>query len=145
MIVDFARLAERGMILPRPGVHVQRKGDGTMSDDSLNLLQGTLDILVLKALVPGPRHGYGVARWIRETTEDTLQIEEGALYTALHRLEKRSWLEAEWGLSENNRKAKFYRLTPAGEKKLRSGAETWARYAEAIFKVLGAQETEGAA
>ena len=116
-----------------------------MSDDSLNLLQGTLDILVLKALVPGPRHGYGVARWIRETTDGTLQIEEGALYTALHRLEKRGWLQAEWGLSENNRKAKFYRLTPAGNNKLRSGAETWARYAAAIFKVLQAPEPEGVA
>jgi transcriptional regulator len=113
-----------------------------MRDDNLNLLQGTLDILVLKALVFGPLHGYAVARWIRETTDDALQIEEGALYTALHRMEKRGWLESDWGLSENNRKAKYYRLSPKGEKQLRSGSLTWSRYAEAVFKVLGAPEGE---
>ena len=86
-----------------------------MNDDNLNLLQGTLDILVLKALSYGPQHGYAVARWIRETTDDALQIEEGALYTALHRLEKRGWMESDWGLCENNRRAKFYGLTTAGE------------------------------
>ena len=111
-----------------------------MSDDSLPLLQGTLDILVLKALVGGPLHGYAVARWIRETTDDALQIEEGALYTSLHRLEKRGWLGSSWGLSENNRRAKFYGLTPSGERQLRKGSQAWARYAEAISKVLGAPE-----
>ena len=113
-----------------------------MKDDNLNLLQGTLDILVLKALVFGPQHGYAVARWIRETTDDALQIEEGALYTALHRMEKRGWLESDWGLSENNRKAKYYRLSPKGEKQLRSGSLTWSRYAEAVFKVLRVPEEE---
>jgi transcriptional regulator len=111
-----------------------------MNRDNLNLLQGTLDILVLKALASGPLHGYGVARWIRETTEDALQIEEGALYTALHRMKKRGWLESDWGLSENNRKAKYYSLSPTGQKQLRSGASTWTLYAEAVFKVLRAPE-----
>jgi PadR family transcriptional regulator PadR len=113
-----------------------------MKDDNLNLLQGTLDILVLKALVFGPRHGYAVARWIRETTDDALQIEEGALYTALHRMEKRGWLESDWGISENNRKAKYYRLSAKGEKQLRSGSLIWSRYAEAVFKVLRVPEEE---
>ena len=113
-----------------------------MSDDNLPILQGTLDILILKALVNEPLHGYAVARWIRETTEDALQIEEGALYTALHRLEKRRWIESSWGLSENNRRAKFYGLTPTGTKQLREGSRAWARYAEAVSKVLGAPEVE---
>ena len=111
-----------------------------MNDDSLPLLQGTLDILVLKTLGNGPLHGYAVARWIRETTDEALQIEEGALYTALHRLEKRGWLKSGWGLSENNRRAKFYDLTTSGVKQLRKGSQAWARYAEAISKVLGTPE-----
>jgi PadR family transcriptional regulator PadR len=115
-----------------------------MNDEGLNLLQGTLDILLLKALINEPRHGYAVARWIRETTDDALQIEEGALYTALHRMEKRGWIESSWGLSENNRRAKFYGLTAAGVKQLRKGSGVWSRYAEAVFKVLGAPEVEGA-
>ena len=102
----------------------------------LDLLQGTLDVLVLKALTWGPRHGYAVARWIAETTDDTLQVEEGALYTALHRLEKRALVESEWGLSENNRRAKFYQLTPAGRAALRAETQRWTAYAEAVFKVL---------
>jgi len=109
-----------------------------MSDDNLPLLQGTLDILVLKALVNGPQHGYAVARWIRKTTDDTLQIEEGALYTALHRMEKRGWVESSWGLSENNRRAKYYGLTNGGRKELKKGSRAWARYAEAVSKVLSA-------
>ena len=104
----------------------------------LELLQGTLDVLVLKALVFGPRHGYAVARWIKATSDDALTVEDRALYVALHRLEDRGWVSAEWGLSENNRKAKYYRLTAAGRRQL--GAETarWTRYAEAVFKVLDA-------
>ena len=104
------------------------------------LLQGTLDVLVLKALGWGPRHGYAVAEWIRATTDDALQVEDGALYTALHRMEKRKWLESEWGLSENNRRAKYYRLTEAGERQLRQGSRAWAAYAEAVFKVLGRKQ-----
>ena len=111
-----------------------------MSDDNLPLLQGTLDILVLKALAGGPLHGYAVARWIRETTDDALQIEEGALYTSLHRLEKRGWLHSSWGSSENNRRAKFYGLTSSGEKQLRKGSRAWARYAEAVSKILESPE-----
>lgn len=107
-----------------------------MATADLELLQGTLDLLVLKALTWGPWHGYAVASWIRETTDNRLQIEEGALYTALHRMEKRGWLESEWGLSENNRKAKYYRLTPAGRRQLRAKAAVWAEYANAVFKVL---------
>ena len=109
-----------------------------MSDpsDALELLQGTLDVLVLKTLSWGPRHGYAIARWIRETTDDALRVEEGALYPALHRLQKRGWVEAEWGLSENNRKAKYYRLTARGRAQLGAEARTWARYSAAVTKVL---------
>ena len=102
----------------------------------LELMQGTLDLLILKTLTWSPLHGYGVARWISETTDDDLQIEEGALYTALHRMEKRGWLESEWGVSENNRKAKYYQLTPLGRKQLRAKTAVWTRYAQAVFKVL---------
>ena len=107
-----------------------------MADSDLELMQGTLDLLVLKALIFGPRHGYAVARWVRETTDDDLQIEEAALYTALHRMEKRRWLESEWGLSENNRKAKYYQITALGRRQLRVQADMWTRYARAVFKVL---------
>lgn len=106
----------------------------------LPLLQGTLNVLVLKALFFGPRHGYAVARWIRETADRSFQIEDGALYTALHRMEKLGWIESEWGQSENNRKAKFYQLTPAGRKQLKAASEEWSRYAGAVFKVLEATE-----
>jgi PadR family transcriptional regulator PadR len=102
----------------------------------LELLQGTLDLLILKTLKWGPRHGYAIALWIRETTNQRLQIEEGALYTALHRMEKRGLLESEWGLSDNNRKAKYYQLTNHGRKQLRAKAAVWAEYAAAVFKVL---------
>ena len=102
----------------------------------LELLQGTLDLLVLKTLKWGPRHGYAIASWIRETTDQRLQIEEGALYTALHRMEKRGLLECEWGLSDNNRKAKYYQLTNDGRKQLRNKTALWTEYAAAVFKVL---------
>ncbi len=107
-----------------------------MADSDLDLMQGTLDLLVLKALIFGPRHGYAVARWVRETTDDDLRIEEGALYTALHRMEKRGWIEAEWGLSDSNRRAKYYQLTPDGRRQLRAQTAQWTRYAQAVFKVL---------
>lgn len=105
----------------------------------LDLLQGTLDVLVLKTLSWGPRHGYAVAAWIRDTTDADLQVEEGALYTALHRMEKRGWIESEWGLSNNNRKAKYYQLTTAGRRQLRAQTTRWTRYAQAVFKVLQTQ------
>jgi PadR family transcriptional regulator, regulatory protein PadR len=108
----------------------------TVSDDSLDLLKGTLDVLVLKALTWGPRHGYAVARWIEDATRGTLQIEEGALYHALHRLEKQSWLRSEWGVSETNRRAKYYALTPAGRKQLAAKTASFTRYAQAIFAAL---------
>jgi transcriptional regulator len=107
-----------------------------MPDTTLDLLQGTLDVLVLKTLSWGPRHGYAIARWIRQTTEDVLRIEEGALYPALHRMERKGWIEAEWGISENNRKAKFYQLTARGRAQLRAESATWAQYAAAVAKVL---------
>ena len=107
-----------------------------MPASDLDLVQGTLDVLVLKTLTWGPRHGYAVARWIAETTDEALQVEEGALYTALHRLEKRGLVESEWGLSENNRRAKFYQLTSQGRAALRAETRRWTRYAEAVFKVL---------
>lgn len=111
-----------------------------MTGSNLNLLQGTLDVLVLKALIWGPRHGYAVARWIRDTTDGRLEIEEGALYTALHRLEKRGWLASTWGASQNNRRAKFYTLTEQGRAQLQREARSWTEYAEAVFKVLRAPE-----
>lgn len=109
-----------------------------MPPASLDLLQGTLDVLVLKALIFGPRHGYAVARWIRDTSDDTLAIEEGALYTALHRLERRGWVDATWGVSENNRKAKFYELNREGRRQLDAESRRWTQYAEAVFKILAA-------
>lgn len=107
-----------------------------MPTADLDLLQGTLDVLVLKALTWGPRHGYAVARWIGESSNEELSIEDGALYTALHRMEKRGWIDAEWGLSEKNRKAKFYQLTSAGRRQLRAETARWTRYASAVFRVL---------
>jgi transcriptional regulator len=108
-----------------------------MAND-LELLQGTLDTLILKSLTWGPRHGYDVARWIRDTTREELDVEEGALYTALHRMQKRGWLHAEWGLSDNNRKAKYYSLTAAGQRELGRNAENWRRYSRAVSRVLEA-------
>ena len=107
-----------------------------MADPTLELLKGTLDVLVLKALSWGPEHGYGVSRLIRQRTDDVLAIEDAALYQALHRLERRGWLESEWGVSENNRRAKYYRLTTEGRRQLRSETAIWRKYAEAVFKVL---------
>src|SRR5262249_52822843 len=110
----------------------------SLATTDLDLLQGTLDLLILKALAAGPRHGYTVASWVRLTTRDRLRIEEGALYTALHRMEKRGWLEAEWGVSENNRRAKFYQLTARGRKQLRDETAAWNDYAAAVSLVLRA-------
>ncbi len=114
-----------------------------MRDDELNLVQGTLDLLVLKALVFGARHGYAVARWVRDATEGVLEIEDGALYTALHRIERRGWVQAEWGLSESNRRAKYYTLTSRGREQLAHKTSAWARYAEAVSKVLAAPAEVG--
>jgi PadR family transcriptional regulator PadR len=103
-----------------------------------SVLRGTLDVLILKSLSWGPRHGYAVAEWIRQVTEDDLLIEEGPLYTALHRLEKRGWLISEWGHSENNRRARYYRLSASGRQQLRAEVSAWQRYAAAVSKALTA-------
>jgi PadR family transcriptional regulator PadR len=107
-----------------------------MAKSSLALLQGTVDLLILQALRHGPSHGYTVSRWIRERTDGVLATEDAALYQALHRLEARALIDSEWGLSENNRRAKYYSLTPAGRRHLRSEVSTWRRYADAMFKVI---------
>ena len=104
--------------------------------DPNDLLQGTLAILILKALLSGPVHGYGIARWIEEATEDVLRVEEGSLYPALRRLEDRKWVSSEWGLSDNNRRARFYTITAAGRKHLRDEAVIWLRYSQAVTRVL---------
>ena len=110
-----------------------------MSDDAeLDILLGTLDVLVLKALSWGPSHGYGVARFIRESSGNTFRILDGALYTALHRLEERGWVEAEWGHTEQGKRAKFYRITTAGRRQLRDATAHWERYAAGMAGVLGA-------
>ena len=106
------------------------------------LLAGTLDLLVLRALIWGPRHGYAVARWIKTTSEDAIEVEDRALYLALHRLEERGALESEWGLSDANRRAKYYQLTAAGRRQLRATEATFTRYVDAVFKVLRAAESE---
>jgi PadR family transcriptional regulator, regulatory protein PadR len=107
-----------------------------MARDDLQLLQGTLDVLVLKAVARGPCHGYAIARWIRETSATELQVEDRALYVALHRMEERGLLEAEWGLSDSNRHAKYYQLTPEGRKQLAAKTATWVRYAAAVSRIL---------
>ena len=108
-----------------------------MGEGSLELLKGTLDVLLLKTLSSGPLHGYAVSRSIRAATEDAFSVDEGALYPALRRLEKRGMVEAEWGVTDTGREARFYRLTPEGEAELRTGLRTWHRYVEAMARVLG--------
>ena len=107
-----------------------------VTDESLSLLQGTLDTLILKTLTWGPMHGYGIARWIGDRTDGVLEVEDAALYQALHRMERKGWIEAEWGLSENNRRAKFYRVSRKGRAQLDREAASWRRYAEAVAKIL---------
>ena len=101
-----------------------------------DLLQGTLELLILKALAKAPMHGYGVAEWIHESSQDVLRVEEGALYPALHRLELRGLLSAEWGTSDNNRRAKYYALSAAGRKRLADETEYWRRMSGAVARVL---------
>lgn len=102
----------------------------------LDLLRGTLDLLILRTLSWGPMHGLAVLRWIENVTGQRLQIEEGALYPALHRMEQRGWLDADWGYTERNRKAKFYRLTTQGRRQLAAELSKWSRYTEAVGLVL---------
>src|ERR1700686_2754087 len=111
-----------------------------MDASRLEFLRGTLDVLILKALVWSPLHGYAITSLIRRQSDDALLLEEGTLYPALWRLENKGLLEAEWGLSENNRRPKFYRLTPEGRRRLRHEVKVWEAYATAVGKVLGATQ-----
>ena len=107
-----------------------------MPRDNVDLLQGTLDVLVLKTLATGAMHGWGIAQRIQQVSQEVLRVNQGSLYPALHRLESEGWIAAEWGASENNRKAKFYRLTRAGQRQLEAETENWRRLAEAVGRIL---------
>jgi transcriptional regulator len=104
--------------------------------ESLDLLQGTLDLLILRTLDPGPMHGWGIAQRIQQVSEDVLRVNQGSLYPALYRLEREGWIEADWGASENNRRARFYRLTRAGRRQLEQEAANWRRLADAVARIL---------
>jgi transcriptional regulator len=114
---------------------IETQGEN-MARPTNDVLGGTLDLLILKALSWGPAHGYAVARWIEQATDDALAVGEGTLYPALHRLEERGWVSASWGTSDNNRRAKFYELTKAGQARLRDESKNWRRYAEAVVAAL---------
>jgi len=107
------------------------------NQSSGEMVQGTLDMLILRTLVLGPAHGHTIAHVIEHTSDNVLEVEQGSLYPALHRLEDRGWLASHWGASENNRKAKFYKLTPAGRKQLLAEANRWRQMVEAIGRVMG--------
>lgn len=109
-----------------------------MTDRQTDLLQGTLDLLILKTLALGPHHGWGVSQRIQQMSRDVLQVNQGSLYPALHRLEQRGWIASEWGTSENNRKAKFYSLTRRGRETLASETAQWVRFSEAVGWILEA-------
>ena len=113
-----------------------------MRESELTVLRGSLDLLILKAVSWGPRHGYAVGEWIGQATQAALLIDEGTLYPALHRLERKGWLKATWGISENNRRAKYYALTAAGRAQFRAEAPAWHRYAEAIGRALRSPSPE---
>ena len=120
----------------RPDIPKDILREHAMADSSLDLLQGTLDLLVLKTLSWGPAHGYDVARWIQDVTGDVLRVEEGSLYPALHRLEKRRLLKSSWGLSRNNRRAKYYEITTKGREALTNEASAWSSFTKAVSTVL---------
>jgi PadR family transcriptional regulator len=109
-----------------------------MAMERTDLLQGTLDVLILKTLSPGAMHGWGIAQRIQQLSQDVLEVNQGSLYPALHRLEQKGWIEAEWGSSENNRRARFYTLTRAGRRQLADETEEWQRFAAAVGRVLAA-------
>jgi PadR family transcriptional regulator, regulatory protein PadR len=109
----------------------------------IELLQGTLDLIVLKTLSWGPMHGFGIARWIQHTTEDALQVEEGSLYPALYRMENRGWIKAQWALTENGRRAKYYKLTAVGKRQLVAESESWDLLTGAIGKIMTARREPG--
>ena len=106
----------------------------------MNFMQGTLDVLILTALAGGPRHGYDVVEWIRRQTDGAIRIEDGALYTSLHRMEQRGWLGHEWRVSPKGRRAKYYELTREGRTQLRAGERSWARFAAAVARVFAARQ-----
>jgi PadR family transcriptional regulator, regulatory protein PadR len=107
-----------------------------MPTDKSDLLQGTLDMLILKIVALGPVHGYGISLRIRQISKEVLQVQQGSLYPALHRLEKRGWLTADWGESENGRQAKFYKLSPKGRKQLQAEESNWERLAQAVTQIM---------
>jgi len=107
-----------------------------MANKKIDLLQGTLDLLVLKTLQPGPTHGWDIGQRIQQVSRDVLIVNQGSLYPSLHRLEQKGWIESEWSASENNRRAKFYKLTPAGRKELSSQTKSWERFTGAISLIL---------
>jgi PadR family transcriptional regulator len=109
--------------------------------DELGVLQGTLDLLVLKVLTWGPQHGYAIASRIKDHSANALVIEDRALYLSLHRLEERGWVDAEWGVSDSNRRARYYRITAAGRRQLRLRISNWTRYADAVFNIIRADES----
>jgi PadR family transcriptional regulator, regulatory protein PadR len=111
---------------------------GTENDMKVDLLQGTLDMLILKALTWESMHGYAITRWLDQTTGEALKVEEGSLYPSLHRMAKRGWVKSEWGLSENNRRAKYYTLTAAGRKQLQAEAASWVVFTQVVSAVLAA-------
>jgi PadR family transcriptional regulator, regulatory protein PadR len=104
------------------------------------LLHGTLEVMVLKTLSWGPMHGFGIGRWLEEQGGEALKVEEGSLYPALYRLERKGWIDAEWGVSEKNRRAKYYRLTPQGRAALRATTNTWSEFARAVARVMNATQ-----
>ncbi len=107
-----------------------------MADDALPLLKGTLDLLVLKTLTWGPMHGFGISSWLDEQSSGTVGVDDSALYQALHRLEGRGYIAAEWGVTENNRRARFYTLTTAGRRHLKAETESWLRYTTTVTSIL---------
>ena len=109
-----------------------------MQRNAVDVLQGSLDVIVLKTLSWQPMHGFGIARWIQRVTDDVLQVEEGSLYPSLYRMENKGWVKAEWRTTENNRQAKYYRLTAAGKRQLAQSESTWEAFAEAMAKIMAA-------
>jgi PadR family transcriptional regulator PadR len=118
----------------------QKKNSGEKAVGRIELLQGTLDLLILKTLVLGEQHGQGIARAIQQSSEDVLLVDHGSLYPALQRLEAKGWIAAKWGVSENNRKARFYKLTPSGRRQLVREEDQWRRLVQAMGRVLGPEE-----
>ena len=110
-----------------------------MARDAIDLMQGSLDVIVLKTLSWQPMHGFGIARWIQQVTDEVLQVEEGSLYPSLYRMENKGWVKSEWRTTENNRRAKYYRLTAAGRNQLTQAFATWETFAEAMSKIMRAK------